>query len=497
MKKSFIIIVIVIQILALFIFENMHAIFKNMENAEIENIIEKSEMRADAYLRQYQQHHVLRQDIFFKQIRLTDKPDHSREIISTEQQQILLLKRAATAESGLLFEKTIQSTQLQAFRSAKKILSGMAIFLGFFIVACGFYLVILFRKSKPEKSAESISPFQDYLIQMKNAQLELQNLMEEQNKSSFKKEELNKTIINTIHLAVMLLNPAGKIEIFNPSAQKLFARSFANAKNNSLDQVLRNFPEVVRFIENNQKKNSAEIEAGPFVFFIDVVPVADGGKLVLIRDISEERKKEKIQQQNANLMMLGEMAASLAHEIRNSLGIILGYSKAIHSEPEKTRKISQEIHFLSEMMESFLKFAKPVAKITRQKTDLGLMIGSIAANQDMTVDISGAELQLESDPLLLNVIFSNLILNAKQAGAGRLKVELIPGETATITIADDGPGIAPVIQEKIWLPFFSTREKGTGMGLPTIKKLVNTLNGDIQLLVNVKNGAAFRIVFYS
>ncbi|MBE3141790.1 MAG: hypothetical protein IMZ53_14540, partial [Thermoplasmata archaeon] len=77
-----------------------------------------------------------------------------------------------------------------------------------------------------------------------------------------------------------------------------------------------------------------------------------------------------------------------------------------------------------------------------------------------------------------------------------LKVEFCAGEITTITIRDDGPGIAAAVQEKIWLPFFSTRDKGTGMGLATVKKLVNTLNGDIQLLES-SSGAVFRIVFYS
>ena len=190
--------------------------------------------------------------------------------------------------------------------------------------------------------------------------------------------------------------------------------------------------------------------------------------------------------------MLGEMAAALAHEIRNSLGVILGYSKAMRSEPEKTRKVVREIHFLSEMMESFLQFARPVGKISRKKTDVGKMIAAAAAAQEMAVDLPAAALLLKSDPLLLNVVFSNLFLNARQAGARNVKVEFSGLAPVAITLRDDGPGIVAVNAEKIWLPFFSTRDKGTGMGLATVKKLVSALNGDIQLVETKGKGAAFQ-----
>jgi signal transduction histidine kinase len=228
-----------------------------------------------------------------------------------------------------------------------------------------------------------------------------------------------------------------------------------------------------------------------------VVPVGTSGRLIVIRDVSNERKKEKIKRLNANLMMLGEMAASLAHEIRNSLGVILGYSKAIRTEPEKTAKITREIHFLSEMMESFLKFARPVEKVGHKKIALGPIIASCAVAHDLAIRLPEKDLQIESDPLLLNIIFSNLMLNASQAGAKHIMVEFQSAENTAITIRDDGPGIAAVVGEKIWLPFFSTRDKGTGMGLATVKKLVSALNGDIQLLETEKPGATFRIVFYT
>ncbi len=496
MKKSFLVLVMVIQILALFVFENMRALFTSLEKNEIAAIIAQSDLQAELHMqRSLRRLPGAGRANYFDQVLPMPGAESSRRVIPAGKGQLLLIRKSLDGKSGLLFKKTIQSRQLDALRQLKKILSALIIFLGIFIVACGVYLIVLLKKREPEGGSGTGSIFQDYLVDMKNAQLELQNQVAEQSRSTFQKGELNKSIINTVHLGVIFISASNQIEIFNPAAQKLFNRSLASAKNNSLASVLQGHPGLTAFIQGSEKKNSAEIESGSQIFYVDVVPVADSGRLVLVRDISSERKKEKIERQNANLMMLGEMAAALAHEIRNSLGVILGYSKAMRTEPEKTRKITREINFLSQMMESFLQFARPVEKISRKKTDVGKVIAAAAAAQEMALDLPDGALHLKSDPLLLNVIFSNLVLNAKQAGAKRLRVEFSTAATPSLTLADDGPGIAAAIRDRIWLPFFSTRDKGTGMGLATVKKLVSALNGDIQLLESA-GGAKFRIVFY-
>ena len=498
MKKSFLILIIVIQVCALFIFENMYTLFKSLEKKETEAIITGSDMQAELYIMKTRLGLPLREHAaYFDQVRPIAPETDSRRIETGESSRVLLLKKQLDGGRSLLFKKNVQSAQLAIFRSLIKILSGVSVALGIFIIACGLYLAFLLRKKAPPQVNEAISPLQDYLLEIRNSELELKSQVAEKNAASTKIEELNKSIINTIHLAVIYIDTAGRIEIFNPAAQKYFGRSFAAAKNCPLDDVLRGQPELLAFINAAAKKVSAEIESAQRIFFTDVVPVGASGRLIVIRDISSERKKEKIQRLNANLMMLGEMAASLAHEIRNSLGVILGYSKAIKAEPEKTAKISTEIHFLSAMMESFLQFARPVEKVKRVETALGPLIAASASAHRLAVHLPEEDLRIQSDPLLLNVIFSNLALNASQAGATRLRVEYSASENTAITLGDDGPGIAPAVRGKIWLPFFSTRDKGTGMGLATVKKLVSALNGDIQLLKGGQPGAKFKITFYS
>ncbi len=521
-RRSSLLLLIVVEALALFVFENMRAVFTTLEKNERQAIIAASELQADLFvLRTLQGQSRPGRAKYFDRVLPLARAESGQSIVAVGKELQLEIRKPLGDKSGLLFQKTIRSSQLESFQGLKKILAILVLLLGLAIVASGIYFMVLLRKKMPEPHLSAGSPFQDYLVEMNNSQQELQELVANQRRSASEKEELNKSIINTVHLGVIYLSAGGKIEIFNPAAQELFGRSFVAARNHRLADALPGHPELTRFILAGDTRNSAEIESGPFIFFVDVVPVGagrdgpvkagrdgpvgDGGRLALVRDVSAERKKERIRRHNDNLMMLGEMAASLAHEVRNSLGVILGYSKAMSGEPEKTAKIVREVQFMSEMMESFLRFSKPVAKVGSKPTDLGQVIAAAAAAQELLIELPAQTLELKSDPLLLNAIFTNLALNAKQAGAGRLRVEFAPGAAPTasprndvaVTIADDGPGITAASAEKIWLPFFSTRDKGTGMGLATVKKLVSALNGDIQLLNPGEPGAKFKITFYT
>ena len=225
-----------------------------------------------------------------------------------------------------------------------------------------------------------------------------------------------------------------------------------------------------------------------------MIPVPQMGSLILIRDVTAERKRERIQQINSSLLILGEISASLAHEIKNSLGVIYGYAKGLAGDARKTKKITDEINYLTALMENFLSFSKPIERIQHVRTDLKPILIHTAETNQMSIDLPVEEIVLESDPVLLNVIFSNLALNSKQAGADTIRIER--PSAGEIVIGDNGPGIEEKIGDRIWLPFFSTKQSGTGMGLPIVRKVVNALNGEIQLLPGKGPGAWFKISFF-
>ena len=497
MKKSTIGLLIVIQVLLLFIFENTYSLFKQMEKKEFEAILGKSDLIAEQYVRLYATDIApMRRQGYFKDIVRLEQSVSSRSVQRSGKEEVYIIQIPVAEKASLLFSKSIHSANLFSLRNLKKLFSGLAILLGVSLLLSGLVLIIRIKKDKGSKEQPPLPPLQNYLVELKNVQEELKDIVSEQNKSFGKKEELNKSIVNNLHLAVIFVNPAERVEIFNPAAQRIFGRTYTIAQNNQLQTVLDEYPQTYRFLHQARTRESGEIDENQRIFLVDLIPVKDTGKLALIRDVTQDKKRERIQHINSNLIMLGEMTASLAHETKNSLGVILGYTRTLKADEQKTRKITQEIRFLSAMMENFLNFAKPVEKVDRQPVDLKKMLQNIAAANAIAVRVPAGEMSIKSDPVLLNMIFSNLLLNSRQAGAQTVGVDFtLSGEQVEIRIHDDGRGIAENIRDKIWLPFFSAREKGTGMGLPIVKKLVNALGGEIRLLQSDSGKTSFRLSF--
>jgi two-component system sensor histidine kinase PilS (NtrC family) len=323
-------------------------------------------------------------------------------------------------------------------------------------------------------------------------------MLEEQQVNVVKKEELNKSIIHNINAAVIFLNHADKIEIFNPCAEQMFVQSFANAKNNVLERVLSDFPEMVEFVQQNKGlRRSAEVTSSGRVCQIDLSPLGEIGTLIMIRDLTEEKMREEIDRRNKNFITLGEMTAFLTHEVRNSLGVIYGYMKTLKADSKKTQRINKEIQFLNAMIESFLNFSKPVRVEKREKVDLINILTKTCSEYKIGFTPPTEKMVLETDPALVRSLFSNMVLNAREAGADLIEIGVEKEDFFELTLRDNGNGMDEKTKEKMWLPFFSTKEKGTGMGLAIVRKIVNSLNGEISLVESNKEGTTFKITFYN
>jgi two-component system sensor histidine kinase PilS (NtrC family) len=118
----------------------------------------------------------------------------------------------------------------------------------------------------------------------------------------------------------------------------------------------------------------------------------------------------------------------------------------------------------------------------------------------MPLEINGeTELSIQTDKTLLKSAFSNLFLNSKNAGATVITISLCLTEQSNIEIllSDNGTGIDKKHRAKIWFPFFTTRDDGSGMGLPIVRKIITMLNGEIDQTNFNQQGTHFRILFYS
>jgi signal transduction histidine kinase len=134
----------------------------------------------------------------------------------------------------------------------------------------------------------------------------------------------------------------------------------------------------------------------------------------------------------------------------------------------------------------------------KQEVNLAELLDKLSDEVGITLGLDPGNLVLGSDPALLRSVFLNLLLNSKEAGANRVITTFKKKKNKDIEILfqDNGKGIDAEVKEKIWYPFFTTKEKGTGMGLAIIRKIVNTLKGEISLAETGPGGTTFKIIFY-
>lgn len=501
MKKNVAILLFVLQIFLLFIFENIYSLFKELEQREVVNIKEKSDLTAEILVKRGKNNLVaIKDQSYFDDIKFKNRVTPSSVVMVIDGEEFYIIARSVAGERGAVFRKRITSDSLNSIRRLNKILFGLIIVIGIFMIFTGIYLVYLFKKSKGDIKMGHIPPLQDYLKELRNSEIALKGIVQQQQISAAQKEELNKNIINNINAAIIFINRSGRVDIFNPAAEKMFHQSFAHAKNNELRKILHRFTEIADFVEKyHGERRSSEITVGPRIFRIDLLPIPQMGGLIMARDITDEKMREEIDLKNKNFVMLGEMTAFLTHEVRNSLGVILGYTKTIKSDSPKMRKINDEVQFLDVMMESFLSFARPMPVEDRQTVDLNGLLDQLSKESEIPFRVSGSgqRAYLKADPALLKSAFLNLILNAQEAKADAIDLEITESEHLELIFRDNGTGIDENIREKIWFPFFTTKEKGTGMGLAVVRKIITTLRGDISLLNSDQTGTTFKIIFYN
>jgi len=393
------------------------------------------------------------------------------------------------------------------FSRMRKIFFLLSAVTGIFLIGTGIYLAFSYRKSKGKYQAEGgIPPLQNYLLELKDSETSLKDMVEKQQEKAVKEENLSRSIVNNMDAAIVLIGPGERIDIFNAEAEAIFGQSYAHARNNAMDNILGGFPELVTYIRDHSGvRTSADVRCGRRILETHVIPMPRVGVLLMIRDVTALREREAIDQKNRNFIMLGDMTAFLAHEVRNSLGVIYGYAKSFQSgikrngEPEggdKMKKVTREIEFLSEMMEKFLNFSKPVPVAIKEPVDLIGLVRRLARDKGLRIDVPDGQFTVDGDPALLASVFTNLFLNAREAGATRVEVEMSEETQPKIVIRDDGKGIPDEELEKIWYPLFTTKEKGTGMGLAIVRKILNSMGANIWLLETGRTGTSFQIDFF-
>lgn len=212
---------------------------------------------------------------------------------------------------------------------------------------------------------------------------------------------------------------------------------------------------------------------------------------------------------NSHLKEMNLAAAGLAHETRNPLNIIRGLAQLISKQSEastETRKRSREIidetDRVTAQLNEFINYSRP-REVRRAPVALGLVIGEVVRALGYDLEEKNIKLQFNDEPLtieadeqLLRQSLFNLLLNAVQAvepgGEIQIATGLSDGGEAFVEVRDNGPGVAPENRAEIFKPYFTTHQKGTGLGLAVVQQITLAHGWEIECVPNTPRGAIFR-----
>lgn len=232
------------------------------------------------------------------------------------------------------------------------------------------------------------------------------------------------------------------------------------------------------------------------------------GSTAILHDITEQRRTEEELQRSRALAMIGELAAKIAHEIKNPLAGIYAAIQLLgrdldQEDPKQEifEELRGEVRRLDETIQELLSFARPRTPQPRptglrpfiEDLLVPLRLNPVVARHEVLVDVEDS-LIASVDSRLLGQVLTNLVLNAAQAmeDPGTLRIAARAGSgSVELDITDTGPGVPAEVQEEIFEPFFTTKGRGTGLGLAIARKHVEAHGGTLEIDPHHAGGARF------
>jgi len=376
----------------------------------------------------------------------------------------------------------------------------------------------------------------DRALEEKNRELE-RNLEETEKVRSYLHN-----ILESLHSGVLVLDSAGRITTSNDSIRAITGHDCTDVLGLFLsdleifdDPFMEHLGRVMTHPTQgcNCETRIIRKDGGSLHVHLSSSPMKDtrgqvSGQVIVIQDIERLKTLEEQAQRTGRLSAMGEMAARIAHEIRNPLGSIELFASILRRELEGERKRLAEhvingVKTLNMVVTNLLYFFRGSLEPTRTALDFHGFFSDFLREMSHVMeknkitfetDFAPETLTLQGDPELLKQLFLNLVLNAIQAmpGGGEIeiatrlirdKVEVLAPEYAgsphavflEVRVSDTGPGISEAIRSRIFDPFFTTRDKGAGLGLAIAHNIMEAHGGTIRIVSGKKDGATFLMTF--
>jgi PAS domain S-box-containing protein len=343
-------------------------------------------------------------------------------------------------------------------------------------------------------------------------------------------ERLLASVVESVEDCIFTTDPAGRLVTVNPAGQTLLGLSAPEASRLTYLDVLdpadrrRVGTAIERALAARRSWRGTLTgltrSGQPFPAHLSIACVFDAhrevvGTVGVLRDLTEQVATQQRLIQREKLASLGEMAAGVAHEIRNPLGGIkmattLLTSGAINGDAisrEMAHTILSGIAEIDAIISDLLDYARDT-RLDRQEYPLGRILASVVEAAEGEGAMRGVELVTRGldrelvapvDGQRLRQAVTNVVRNALEAverhPQPRVEVRLYPrGSAAVVEVADNGSGIASEHREKLFLPFFTTKPTGTGLGMAIVKKIMDLHGGEIEIDSAPGDGTAVRLV---
>lgn len=376
-----------------------------------------------------------------------------------------------------------------------------------------------------------LETFQDVVAQLNAKQHELERLSAQASRRAASAEQFSERIVASIPSGLVAFDADGRATVVNEPA-RLLLDCAGDVNGQEARALLRVAPELLLLVESCL--NSAELyrreevtakgatgrsrRLGVTVAPIDPQPGAGArGALCLLTDITEVVQLREAVTRKRNLESLGEMSAGLAHEFKNALATLHGYAQLLQSRTlddaaraNSSAALLQEVRNLSEMVTSFLNFARPKpldlsdVSLARLCEQCAADLAPLYEQRRVTISFEGQFPEVQADERMLRQALLNLFRNAAEAiGAGKsvrrvnVRGRLEHGADnkawAVIEIVDTGDGIPEDDLHKIFIPFFTTKSKGHGVGLALAHRVVTDHGGALSADNEPGGGAIFTL----
>ena len=374
-----------------------------------------------------------------------------------------------------------------------------------------------------EAYEELAAKFESLTLKLEETNVHLQQSLEEKDRVS---NYLN-NILASLSGGVLVVDLDGEITFFNQEAeditgfeqQKVLGQPYAEiigleaGRPLSVLHTLDTGERLASREKELQRPDGSSITLG---FSTSLVRDQAGtilGALEVFNDLTEVKLLEAEVQRVQTLAALGEMAATVAHEIRNPLGGVAGYAGMLErdlapDDPNRrlVHKITEGVGRLNRIVVSLLNYTRPL-QLNVHPVNLVELVEETTAFFAIDIERSREDIRIERnypdgdlicriDPEQLQQVILNLLQNAMQAmpAGGTIEIGLHAEENSSVlTVGDTGVGMDDEVREKLFTPFFTIKEDGTGLGLVTSKKIIDAHHGQIRVDSEPGRGTRFSI----